>query len=147
MPMRQEDLDRALNKAGPIYRRVDTTIRAVEGDEKKNRFELSFSSEKPVMRYGLPEIMLHTPEAVSLDRMRRSGALLFAHGRDPNYGLVPVGGFESITLDEKKRKCRAVVVLDEHDERAMALARKMESGYLTGISVGALPIERTLLTI
>lgn len=68
---------------GPRLLLSSLECRAAE--EGANRFELSFSSETPVSRWGCREILLHTPDAVDLSRFAPGGAgsLLFAHGMDP----------------------------------------------------------------
>ena len=107
-------------------------------EEGTNRFELSFSSEAPVNRWGCREILLHTPDAVDLSRFAPGGAgsLLFAHGMDPRYGKLPVGRVVRAWLDEDERKCRAVIELDANDPDAQRLQGKLERGMLSGVSVG-----------
>ena len=68
--------------------------------------------------------------------MNRGGALLFAHGRDVNYGLVPVGRIVRAWLDEEKRQCRAVIEMDEDDPDSARLKSKLEKGMLSGVSIG-----------
>lgn len=112
-------------------------FRSVGESEKKKRFEVSFSSETPCDSWGGKEILLHTSDAVKLDRLREVGTVLFAHGRDSNYGRMPVARLENIKLDEANHRCIAEIVMDDKDEKAMALANKMERGFINGISVGA----------
>ena len=111
------------------------------------RYAVSFSSETPVMGEwrGGPQVLLHTAEAVRLDRLRRAGALLFDHGRDPNYGSMPVGLLEQVALDPVGRRCTAEIVLDDGDPKAVELARKIDKGILSGISVRGLILERQIL--
>lgn len=112
----------------------------------QNRFTISFSSEEPcVNEWGDQEVMLHTAEAVNLERLRETGALLFAHGKDENYGRVPIGGLENIQLDENRHRCTAEIVLDEDDPAAMIIAGKIAKGYLNGVSVGAAIKEAVML--
>lgn len=107
-------------------------------EEGANRFEISFSSEAPVNRWGCREILLHTKDAVDLSRFAPGGAgsLLFAHGMDPRYGKLPVGRVVHAWLDEAERKCRAVIELDADDPDAQRLQGKLERGMLSGVSVG-----------
>ena len=107
-------------------------------EEGANRFEISFSSEAPVNRWGCREILLHTKDAVDLSRFAPGGAgsLLFAHGMDPRYGKLPVGRVVRAWLDEAERKCRAVIELDTDDPDAQRLQGKLERGMLSGVSVG-----------
>ena len=87
---------RPLHQPGFFTRSGELTIRS-EGEESK-RFQLSFSSETPYLRYGEEEILLHTPEAVDLTRLRTAGALLYEHGRD-FMGRFPIGRIEEVRLD------------------------------------------------
>lgn len=121
---------------GPRLLLSSLECRAAE--EGANRFELSFSSETPISRWGCREILLHTPDAVDLSRFAPGGAgsLLFAHGMDPRYGKLPVGRVVRAWLDEAERKCRAVIELDADDPDAQRLQGKLERGMLSGVSVG-----------
>lgn len=134
----------AYYKPENLTRRLDdVVIRAVDGSD--NRFEISFSSETPCRRWGEDEILLHGADNVSLDRLRTTGVLLFAHGRNSRIGTIPIGGIVEANLDDTARKCTAVIELDEDDETAMMLAGKIRKGYLTGISVGCRVNEWTIL--
>lgn len=118
-----------------LVRSVELDCRAVEG--QPNQFEISFSSEAPYMRGGFQEILLHEQGSVDLSRFDSGmGALLFAHGRDPNYGKVPIGSVVRAWLDESARKCRAIISFDEDDDSCTRLKNKLEKGILKGVSVG-----------
>ena len=134
---------------GMICRAVYGDIVRAEGEsgEKSIRFSISFSSETPVDGewWGGPQVLIHTAEAVRLDRLRRAGVLLFDHGWDPNYGAMPVGLVDNIKLDPIKRRCTADIVLDDGDPKAMELARKIEKKILSGISFRGRVIERQIL--
>ena len=105
--------------------------------ENENRFELSFSSEAPYMRWsGMPEILVHTKKAVNFTRIRTAGALLFDHGCDSRIGRMPVGLIKCVTLDEEARKGRAVIEFDPDDEDALKIRSKLQKKMLNGISVG-----------
>ena len=105
--------------------------------ENENRFELSFSSEAPYMRWsGMPEILVHTKKAVNFTRLRTAGALLFDHGCDSRIGRMPVGLIKSVTLDEEAHKGRAVIEFDPDDEDALKIRSKLQKKMLNGISVG-----------
>lgn len=109
--------------------------RAVENTA--GQFEISFSSEEPYTRYGMPEILSHDANAVDLSRFDNgSAALLFTHGRDPNYGRMPIGKIVRAWVDAEQKKCRAIVELDDEDEQCNRLRSKLEKGMLTGVSVG-----------
>lgn len=127
---------------GMFTRSGELSLRA-EGGESK-RFQLSFSSEAPYLRYGENEILLHTPEAVDLTRLRTAGALLYEHGRD-FLGRLPIGRIEEVRLDTENRRCLAVITFDEEDETAAAIRRKVEAGMIRGVSVGYRVLEWTVL--
>ncbi len=133
---------RPLHQPGFFTRSGELTIRS-EGEESK-RFQLSFSSETPYLRYGEEEILLHTPEAVDLTRLRTAGALLYEHGRD-FMGRFPIGRIEEVRLDTENRRCLAVITFDEEDESAAAIRRKVEAGMIRGVSVGYRVLEWTAL--
>ena len=133
---------RPLHQPGFFTRSGELTIRS-EGEESK-RFQLSFSSETPYLRYGEEEILLHTPEAVDLTRLRTAGALLYEHGRD-FMGRFPIGRIEEVRLDTENRRCLADITFDEEDESAAAIRRKVEAGMIRGVSVGYRVLEWTAL--
>ena len=119
----------------PLLRVAALDARAVEGQE--NVYELSFSSEEPYRRWGTPEVLDHSPGAVDLSRFADGvGTLLFAHGRDPVYGRMPVGRVLRAWVDPAARKCRAQVAIDTGDENGRRLKAKLDGGMLGGVSVG-----------
>lgn len=110
-------------------------MRAIDGNKKQ--FELSFSSEEPYARGGIVEILSHDADAVDLSRFENGTAtLLFSHGRDPNYGRVPIGKIIRAWVDLVERKGRAIVELDDEDENCKKLQSKVEKRMITGVSVG-----------
>lgn len=106
--------------------------------ETSNQYEIAFSSEAPYSRYGVPEILTHSADAVDLSRFGEGsvGALLFAHGRDANFSRIPIGKVVRAWLDEPTRMCRAVIEFDDEDPECVRLQRKLEKGMLNGVSVG-----------
>lgn len=115
-----------------LFRYLPFEVREV--DEEQRTVELAFSSEEPVRRWGCNEILWHDKSAVSLKRLQMAGSLLFAHGRDPNFGVVPVGPIRSVRMDDD-RVIRATVQFDK-DERSELLRQKVSSGSLRGVSFG-----------
>lgn len=111
---------------------VNAQFRALEGN--KNQFELSFSSEQAVERWFGQEVLLHDVGAVDLNRLLTVGTVLFNHGRDCNYGKVPVARIDSARLDADK-KCRAVITFDD-DDNSQLIKQKVESGSIRGVSFG-----------
>lgn len=104
-------------------------------DEENRTVELSFSSEAPYERYFGSEILSHDPGAIDLARLNEVGVLLFAHGRDFNYGRMPIGVIEKVWLDKSERKARAVVKFDD-DEDSDKVFQKVIKGVIKGVSVG-----------
>ena len=103
-------------------------VREVNDDER--RVHISFSSEKGVERYFGQEILCHDKECVQLDRIQEIGVALFNHNRD-----FVIGVPEGVTLDEKERRCHAVIRFDD-DEDGEKIFRKVKNGILRGVSVG-----------
>ncbi|MVB11071.1 hypothetical protein CAFE_17730 [Caprobacter fermentans] len=122
--------------SGILVRQQTLECRAVDGAE--NQYEISFSSEEPYVRWGVPEILAHTPDAVDLSCFNDggTGVLLFNHGTDPSYGKVPIGKVVKAWLDEPAHKCRAVIEMDADDPQAARLQSKLDKGMLSGVSVG-----------
>lgn len=129
--MTKEAMETTMSE-GRLFRYLPFEARAV--DEGERTVELAFSSEYPVRRWGSVEILLHEKEAVSLERLMNAGSLLFAHGRDPNFGVVPVGTIKSVRMDDD-RVIRATVQFDT-DEKSELIRQKVSSGALRGVSFG-----------
>lgn len=127
----------------PMYRsqpnnEVLSRVLSLERDtinEEERTVELSFSSEAPYERWFGPEILSHDSGAIDLARLQEVGVLLFAHGRDSNYGRMPIGTIEKVWIDEKARKGRAIVKFDD-DEDSERVFLKVKKGIIKGVSVG-----------
>ena len=104
-------------------------------NEEARTAELSFSSEAPYERYFGNEILSHDPGAIDLERLTEVGVLLFAHGRDANYGRMPIGVIQKVWVDESQRKARALVQFDD-DEDSDKVFQKVKKGVIKGVSVG-----------
>ena len=120
-----------------FLRYLPVEVRAVSEEERT--IELAFSSEEPVERWFGREILWHDKSAVSLDRLRSAGSFLFAHGRDPNYGVLPVGPILDARMDDD-RIMRATAKFDP-DEKSELLFQKAKSGSLRGVSFGYMVSE------
>lgn len=118
------------------YNSQTLECRAVSGTP--NQYEISFSSEAPVNCWGETEILSHNPDAVDLSAFNDggTGVLLFNHGKDPNYGNMPIGKIVKAWLDANEHKCRAVIEMDAGDPDCVRLQHKLDGGMLTGVSVG-----------
>ena len=138
-------LESGARQPGNYTRFLDMEIRQRTGSEGEGKqFELSFSSELPDMLRHIPEILLHTPEAVDLSRLRSTGVVLYEHG-ESRLGRLPIGRVDEVRLDTERRKCIAVITFDEEDEEARKIRRKVENGMLRGVSVGCFVSEWTVL--
>lgn len=103
------------------------SIRAVEGEGNERKFQLSFSSEEPYMRWFGNEILCHGEGCVDLTRLNEIGVLLFNHDTD-----YVVGRVEKAWISE--RRGEAEIVFDD-DDAADVIYQKVKSGTLKGVSV------------
>lgn len=110
---------------------LNADARALEGDGR--RVELSFSSELPYRRWFGNEILCHDEGCVDLTRVGEVATVLFHHGRDPQYGSMPIAQIEKAWIENNRGK--AIVVFDEDDE-SEKIYQKIISGSLKGVSVG-----------
>jgi len=108
-------------------------MRAVDGEE--GVYEFSFSSETPVQRWWGNEVLGHDSGEPKLERLKTVGSFLFHHGRDPNYGVVPLGPIVDAWQDEKARTCRVKVKFDS-DANAQIIKAKVDNKSLRGVSMG-----------
>ncbi len=104
-------------------------------NEEERTVELSFSSEAPYERWFGNEILSHDPDAIDLSRLNEVGVLLFAHGRDFNYGRMPIGVINKVWVDNAERKARAIVQFDDDDDSDKVF-QKVIKGVIKGVSVG-----------
>lgn len=78
-------------------------VREANLDEQARTVELAFSSAEPVMHWFGYLILDHSENSIRLDRLRETGALLWAHDTREQIGAV-----EDIRLDSSAGICRAV---------------------------------------
>nr|WP_143558999.1 prohead protease/major capsid protein fusion protein [Sporomusa sphaeroides] len=136
MPMKAEETKkrRQQEQGTKQYRYLELAdMRAVDGED--GVYEFSFSSETPVPRWWGTEILGHDPGEPKLERLKTVGSFLFAHGRDPNHGLVPLGPIVDAWQDEQARTCRIKVRFDS-DTKAQEIKGKVDSESLRGVSMG-----------
>lgn len=107
---------------------IDASFRAKEGAENGRRFELSFSSEEPYMRWFGNEVLSHGEGNVDLTRLNSIGVVLYNHNRD-----AVVGRIEKAWIEDRRGK--AEIVFDD-DEDSEKVYKKVQSGTLKGVSVG-----------
>jgi hypothetical protein len=115
------------------YRIIDGQIRAVSEDSRT--VELSFSSETPVDRWYGQEILSHDEGAIDLQRLKDMGVVLFSHGRDVNYGRMPIASIDKVWMDPKDRKGRAEITFDD-DPESEKVFQKVKKGLIKGVSIG-----------
>jgi len=136
--MNQTNLPKTLHRSsGPPESQLVRTLTFSRDtiNEEARTAELSFSSEAPYERYFGNEILSHDPGAIDLERLTEVGVLLFAHGRDANYGRMPIGVIQKVWVDESQRKARALVQFDD-DEDSDKVFQKVKKGVIKGVSVG-----------
>lgn len=105
-------------------------IMSVESvDKDKRTLELSFSSEIEVKRYGIIEVLDHSPGAVDLSRLNNGGPLLFNHDLDEVIGVI-----ERAWLDGTG-KGRALVRFSKRED-AEEVWQDVQDGILRNVSVG-----------
>lgn len=97
-------------------------------DEEQRTVELSFSSETPVMRFGAYEVLSHKRDAVILERLNKTGCLLFNHNRDKILGKI-------LKAEIKNKRGIATVQFDD-DEESIRFFEKVKNGSLRNTSVG-----------
>ena len=109
---------------------VATRIMSVENvDKDKRTLELSFSSDAEIKRWGIIEVLDHTPGAVDLSRLNEGGPLLFNHDIDEVLGVI-----EKAWLDGTG-KGRALVRFSRRQD-AEEVWQDVQDGILRNVSVG-----------
>jgi len=102
----------------------------IDSINKENRtVELSFSSDAEVKRWGMVEILDHSPAAVDLSRLNSGGPLLFNHELDDVLGVI-----ERAWLDGTG-KGRALVRFSKRTDAEEAW-QDVQDGILRNVSVG-----------
>ena len=114
-----------LQVPGVLYRQAVMTAKP---EAESREIELSFSSEEAVdMGWGR-EVLSHDPQAVRLDRINKSGPLLFNHDRGAHLGRVL-----SASLDGKRGVAR---IKFSNSPEAQAKLQDVREGILQEVSVG-----------
>jgi HK97 family phage major capsid protein len=118
---------------GPMYRSVSFDDAAIDAD--KRTVTLSFASEAQILtrdkKTGQPfyEVLNHSPECVSMDRLRSGGPLLMDHDPKDQVGVV-----DSADVGADK-KCRAVVRFSK-SQRGNEIFQDVLDGIRRTVSVG-----------
>ena len=114
----------------------EAQIENIRAEEEAREITLAFSSEEPVERWFGLEILRHDNGAPDFSRLESGVAgVLFAHGRDGNFGLMPVGRVIKAWVDPADNKGRATIQFDT-DEKSELVWSKVQSGTLQGVSFG-----------
>jgi HK97 family phage major capsid protein/HK97 family phage prohead protease len=98
-------------------------------DKDKRTIELSFSSDAEIKRWGMIEVLDHSPNAVDLSRLNNGGPLLFNHDLDEVIGVI-----ERAYLDGTG-KGRALVRFSKRED-AEEVWQDIQDGILKNVSVG-----------
>jgi len=126
---------------GLFYRSFEIDLRSV--DKEKRSVDISFSSEVPAFPYSwsdIPEILLHGEDNVDLAYLKSTGSVLMNHQPNgPGQPVVIVGKPENVRVEN--RRGIATIIFDEDEQSDLAF-KKVMSGSLRGISVGAQVLRR-----
>src|SRR5260370_1201826 len=107
------------------------------GKRDEDRFDISISSEFPVMRWFGKEILDHSPEAIDLSRAKRGLSFLDSHDAKSVIGIV-----ENVKVgDEKKLRGQ---VRFSRSAPAQQIKTDIQDGIRRFISVGYMVNEYTL---
>lgn len=109
-----------------MERRVDLDARAV--DTTARTIPASLSSETPVRRWFGVETLLHTAEAVNLERAATGLPLLFGHDQ-----TLPIGLIENVRLDGDRLRG---TLRFSNNARAAEVFRDVADGFLRSLSIG-----------
>lgn len=114
-----------------LTRQISLRAENLKIDEEKRTVELAFSSEEPVRRWGIDEVLEHSESSVDGSRMDANLApLLLNHDRNQLIGVV-----ESWRMDADK-VCRASVRFSPHSELARQVFDEVKDGFRNGVSFG-----------
>ena len=109
-----------------LERRVDLDTRAV--DTTARTVPASLSSETPVRRWFGAETLLHTDDAVNLERATTGLPLLFGHDQ-----TLPIGLIEDVRLDGDRLRG---TLRFSNNARAIEVFRDVADGFLKSMSIG-----------
>ena len=106
-------------------------IREAELDDLPDDLPLSFSSEAPVMRWGMPEILSHEKGDADFSRLAEVGAILKNHNPD-----TIVGSPVKVWRDTKELKGRLKMRFGTTAQAKLAKREVLIDKSLRGVSVG-----------
>ena len=118
-----------MTTATPTEKKIHKRFIELDASEqKKDTFQLSFSSETPVERGFHKEVLSHSPEAANLTRLNNSAPLLWSHNPESQIGVIERAWIEN-------GKGRAIV---RWGNSALAKEKRadVESGIIRNVSIG-----------
>ena len=118
-----------MTTATPTEKKIHKRFIELDASEqKKDTFQLSFSSETPVERGFHKEVLSHAPEAVNLTRLNDAAPLLWSHNPESQIGVIERAWIEN-------GKGRAIV---RWGNSALAKEKRadVESGIIRNVSIG-----------
>jgi len=115
-----------LTAGARLERRIDLDTRAV--DTTARTVPASLSSETPVRRWFGVETLLHTDDAVNLERATTGLPLLFGHDQ-----TLPIGLIENVRLDGNRLRG---TLRFSNNARASEVFRDVADGFLKSLSIG-----------
>jgi HK97 family phage major capsid protein/HK97 family phage prohead protease len=114
-----------------LTRQISLKAESPKIDPEARTIELAFSSEEPVNRWGINEVLDHSSDAIDSTRLDNGLApLLLNHDRNQLIGTV-----DSWRLDGDK-VARATVRFSPHSELANQVFNEVKDGFRNGVSFG-----------
>ena len=114
----------------PIERSLSFVVDQDSIDQEKRTVNICFSSEAPVFRWGVNEVLSHEPDACDLTRLNDGAAVLFMHDMRDYLGNVL-----NARIEGADRKGRATLQFND-DERGRKIFDDIVKGVLRYFSVG-----------
>ena len=109
-----------------IYERSATIER--KGENGQSTYTVSLSSEYPVERWGVTEILEHSESAINMERARNGLVLLFNHNENN-----PIGRINNLSIRADKKLAGELVFSDTKDGKKRK--QQVDEGTLTDVSI------------
>lgn len=93
------------------------------------------SEEDKINSYGFRVLT----KGIDLTQFKKNPVMLFNHIRGGSDYKGPIGRWENIRVENNQLKADAV--FDDDDDTGSAVKRKVQKGFIKGVSLGLLPIE------
>lgn len=110
---------------------VATTFTPMPTESDPNVYRFSVASEFPVRDWCGDEILVHTPDAINLDRL---GGMVFCweHNHDPSVGSEPLGKVLTWDIEDKKS---VVTMRWANTDLANKYRQLVDEGILSNVSI------------